>query len=91
MTAPIDHDVVESVANAPINVLRELIQLSMQRPDLVTFAGGLPADELFDVEGLEAATQAAMRSGLTARTATGCHRSAAVWAWFSRITLCFRT
>lgn len=67
MTAPTDvkihdHGVVEHVANAPVNVLRELIQLSMQRPDLVTFAGGLPAEELFDVEGLGVATEAAMRS-----------------------------
>lgn len=56
------HAVVDHVANAPPNVLRELIQLSMQRPDLVSFAGGLPADELFDVEGLEAANEAVMRS-----------------------------
>lgn len=58
----IGKDVVDHVAHAPPNVLRELIQLSLQRPDLVSFAGGLPAEELFDKEGLEAATQAALRS-----------------------------
>jgi 2-aminoadipate transaminase len=66
MTAPHDHGVVTSVADAPPNILRELIQLSMSRVDLVSFAGGLPAEELFDVEGLEAATLAAMRSNTRA-------------------------
>lgn len=54
--------VVEHVAGAQPNVLRELIQLSLERRDLVSLAGGLPADELFDVEGIELATRAAFRS-----------------------------
>lgn len=61
-----DHGVVDHLARAPANVLRELIQLGMDNPDLISFAGGLPAEELFDVEGLKAASRAVF--GSNART-----------------------
>jgi len=66
MRNPADFGIVPSVADAAPNVLRELIQTSLDRPDLISLAGGLPADELFDAEGLAAASEAAMRSNTRA-------------------------
>ena len=58
--------VVSALADATPNILRELIQMSLSRPDLVSLAGGLPADELFDAEGLAMASEAAMRANTRA-------------------------
>ncbi len=52
------------VASSPV---RELLAL-LDRPEVVSFAGGLPAPELFDVEGLRAAVDAVL-SGPDARRA----------------------
>ncbi|HEX2908274.1 MAG TPA: PLP-dependent aminotransferase family protein [Phototrophicaceae bacterium] len=38
------------------SAIREILKLT-QRPDIISFAGGLPAPELFPVERIEAATQ----------------------------------
>lgn len=62
MRSAADFGLAPHLASAAPNVLRELIQLSLDRKDLVSLAGGLPADELFDVEGLEAASEAVFRS-----------------------------
>jgi 2-aminoadipate transaminase len=56
-----DFGVVDHIAQARPNVLRELIQLSLERRDLVSFSGGLPADELFDTDGIRAATESVAR------------------------------
>ncbi|MGW0365295.1 aminotransferase-like domain-containing protein [Streptomyces sp. NPDC002990] len=45
----------EGVASSPV---REILALT-ERPGLISFAGGLPAPELFDTEGLRAAYDAA--------------------------------
>ncbi len=63
--------VVDSVAHAAPNVLRELIQLSLDQPNLISLAGGLPADELFDTEGIEQATLSVLRSEATAHLQYG--------------------
>ncbi len=62
MRSPTDYGLVPPVVDAAPNVLRELIQMSLKRPDLISLAGGLPADELFDAEGLAMAAEAAMRA-----------------------------
>lgn len=56
------YGVVAPVAEARPNALRELIQLSFERSNLITLAGGLPAEELFDAEGLEEAARRVFRS-----------------------------
>lgn len=53
---------VDHVATARVNVLRELIQLSLDRADLVSLSGGLPAQELFDMDGLRMASEAVFRA-----------------------------
>lgn len=58
--------IVDHVATAPANALRELIELSMGATDLVSLAGGLPAEELFDVEGIGEATDMLLRSNTRA-------------------------
>ena len=46
--------------------IRELLKLT-QQPDIISFAGGLPAKELFPVEGMKAAAMAVMeRTGSNA-------------------------
>ncbi len=57
-----DFGVVPHVAEARPNVLRELIQMGMRAEGLITLAGGLPAEELFDRDALEAAASAAFRA-----------------------------
>ncbi|SFT37350.1 2-aminoadipate transaminase [Geodermatophilus amargosae] len=55
---------LRGVASSPV---RELLAL-LDRPEVISFAGGLPAPELFDVEGLRAAADAVL-SGPGARRA----------------------
>ena len=57
-----DYGVRDHITRSPPNILRELIQASLDRNDLLSFAGGLPANELFDMEGLEAASRDVFRS-----------------------------
>jgi len=49
---------LRGVASSPV---RELLALA-SRPEVISFAGGLPAPELFDLEGLRAAFEAALRA-----------------------------
>lgn len=53
--APVAHR-LDGVASSPV---RDLLALT-RRPDVVSFAGGLPAPETFDVEGLREAFAAAL-------------------------------
>ena len=46
-----------SVASSPV---RDLLALT-SRPEVISFAGGLPAPELFDLDGLRAAYDTALR------------------------------
>ena len=66
MRSAADYGLVPPVVDAAPNVLRELIQMSLKRPDLISLAGGLPADELFDAEGLAIAAEGAMRANTRA-------------------------
>ncbi len=47
--------------------MREILALT-QQPGIVSFAGGLPAPELFDAEGMRAATAYALADGRAGRT-----------------------
>ncbi len=66
MRSASDYGLVPPVVDAAPNVLRELIQMSLKRPDLISLAGGLPAEELFDAEGLALAAEGAMRANTRA-------------------------
>ncbi|MGQ7349976.1 aminotransferase-like domain-containing protein [Quadrisphaera oryzae] len=55
---------LRGVASSPV---RDLLALAA-RPEVISFAGGLPAPELFDVDGVRAAVDAVL-SGPGARTA----------------------
>ncbi len=66
MRSAADYGLVPPVVDEAPNVLRELIQMSLRRPDLISLAGGLPAEELFDAEGLALAAEAAMRANTRA-------------------------
>ncbi|MBC3762456.1 PLP-dependent aminotransferase family protein [Quadrisphaera sp. RL12-1S] len=55
---------MRGVASSPV---RDLLALAA-RPEVISFAGGLPAPELFDVDGVRAAVDAVL-SGPGARTA----------------------
>lgn len=50
------------LASVGRSVVRDLLALTT-RPGIISFAGGLPAPELFDVEGLRAAYDAVLSSG----------------------------
>lgn len=52
-----DFGVAAHLAAAPDNILRELIQLSLDAKDLISLAGGLPADDLMDTIGIREATE----------------------------------
>ena len=62
MSASFDYGIRGHITESTPNVLRELIKISLERHDLRSFAGGLPANDLFDVEGLEMATSQVFRS-----------------------------
>jgi 2-aminoadipate transaminase len=55
---------LRDVAGSPV---REILALT-QRPGVISFAGGLPAPELFDAPGLREAFAAALEDGRCART-----------------------
>jgi 2-aminoadipate transaminase len=55
---------LRDVASSPV---REILALT-QRPGVISFAGGLPAPELFDAPGLRAAFAAALADGQFGRT-----------------------
>jgi 2-aminoadipate transaminase len=50
------------LASVKSSVVRDLLALT-QRPGVISFAGGLPAPELFDLEGARASFDAVLRSG----------------------------
>ncbi|HEU4975569.1 MAG TPA: PLP-dependent aminotransferase family protein [Baekduia sp.] len=55
---------LRDVASSPV---REILALT-QRPGVISFAGGLPAPELFDADGLRTAFAAALESGAAGRS-----------------------
>jgi 2-aminoadipate transaminase len=59
-SSPVDYPVAQRMRTTTSSAIRDLLQLAT-RPGMISFAGGLPAAELFDVEGMRAATEAVMR------------------------------
>jgi DNA-binding transcriptional MocR family regulator len=51
----------QRAGSAKTSPVRDLLALT-ERPEVISFAGGLPAPELFDLEGIRAAFDAALRS-----------------------------
>ncbi|WP_309102027.1 PLP-dependent aminotransferase family protein [Microbacterium sp.] len=56
-------------AAAKTSPVRDLLALT-QRPEVISFAGGLPAPELFDLDGLRAAFEEVLRSPLVLQYST---------------------
>ena len=52
----------ERMANVKASEIRELLALTA-KPEIISFAGGLPAPELFPVEEMQAAIDAVMKEG----------------------------
>lgn len=61
----IDYPIVAGYRNIGESLIRELSKM-MARPDMISLAGGYPGPELFDREGLEAASSAALKDAPTA-------------------------
>ena len=49
----------DRMANIKASDIRELLKIA-SRPEIISFAGGLPAPELFPVENMKAALDAVM-------------------------------
>ncbi|MGE0312224.1 MAG: PLP-dependent aminotransferase family protein [Lautropia sp.] len=57
---PVDYPIAAGYRDIGESLIRELSKL-MSRPGMISLAGGYPGPELFDREGLEAASSAALR------------------------------
>ncbi|WP_420631243.1 PLP-dependent aminotransferase family protein [Candidatus Leptofilum sp.] len=55
MSTPWHHRYAQRTQRMGSSMIRELLKLT-QRPDIISFAGGLPAPEMFPVEAFEAAS-----------------------------------
>lgn len=53
------------VVGAQSSIVRELLAFS-KMPHIISLAGGIPATDMFDLEGIEAATLEAMKMGVSA-------------------------
>ena len=51
-----EYPIATRMKTAKPSFVREILAVTTQ-PDMISFAGGLPAPELFDIEGIQAATQ----------------------------------
>ena len=56
MAAPWAHRYAQRTKTAKSSIIRELLKLT-QRPEVISFAGGLPAPEIFPVERFREACQ----------------------------------
>ncbi len=77
MTTPWQHRFAQRTQRMKSSAIRELLKLT-ERPDIISFAGGLPAPEAFPVDEIRAAADAILsRKGSTAlqySTTEGCVR-----------------
>ena len=55
MNPEINYPIAERMKHAKPSFVREILKVTAQ-PDIISFAGGLPAPELFDTEGMKLAT-----------------------------------
>ncbi|MEZ4593890.1 MAG: PLP-dependent aminotransferase family protein [Chloroflexota bacterium] len=60
MSTPWHHRYAQRTHGMGSSMIRELLKLT-QRPDIISFAGGLPAPEMFPVEAFEAASSRVLR------------------------------
>ncbi|MCP4425045.1 MAG: PLP-dependent aminotransferase family protein [Chloroflexi bacterium] len=60
MTTPWKHRYAQRMQGMSSSVIRELLKLT-QQPDIISFAGGLPAPEIFPVEAFETAVSRLLR------------------------------
>lgn len=60
MSTPWHHRYAQRTQRMGSSMIRELLKLT-QRPDIISFAGGLPAPEMFPVEAFEAASSRVLR------------------------------
>lgn len=56
----VDYPIAQRMRTTTSSAIRDLLQLA-SRPGMISFAGGLPAPELFDVEGMRAASEDVLR------------------------------
>lgn len=60
MSTPWHHRYAQRTQRMGSSMIRELLKLT-QQPDIISFAGGLPAPEMFPVEAFEAASSRVLR------------------------------
>jgi 2-aminoadipate transaminase len=60
MSTPWHHRYAQRTQRMGSSMIRELLKLT-QKPEIISFAGGLPAPEMFPVEAFEAATSRVLR------------------------------
>ncbi|MFZ1400196.1 MAG: PLP-dependent aminotransferase family protein [Candidatus Promineifilaceae bacterium] len=60
MSTPWHHRYAQRTQRMGSSMIRELLKLT-QRPDIISFAGGLPAPEMFPVDAFEAASSRVLR------------------------------
>ena len=56
-----EHLYSNRVKQVKASEIREILKLT-QRPDIISFAGGLPAPELFPIEAMKVVSQKVLRS-----------------------------
>ena len=61
MTTPWNHRYAQRMHNMDSSLLRELLKIT-QDPQIISFAGGLPAPEIFPVEAFEEATSRVLQT-----------------------------
>lgn len=61
MTTPWNHRYAQRMQNMGSSIIRELLKLT-QDPEIISFAGGLPAPEVFPVEAFQVAMERVLRS-----------------------------
>ncbi len=60
MTTPWNHRYAQRMQGMSSSIIRELLKLT-QQPDIISFAGGLPAPEIFPIEAFETAVTRILR------------------------------
>ncbi|MBI3761909.1 MAG: PLP-dependent aminotransferase family protein [Chloroflexi bacterium] len=68
MTTPWSHRYAQRTKTLTSSTIRELLKLT-QRPEVISFAGGLPAPEIFPIEQFEAACHRVLADAATGRAA----------------------
>ena len=82
MSTPWHHRYAQRTQRMGSSMIRELLKLT-QKPEIISFAGGLPAPEMFPVEAFEAASSRVLRQhgnlAMNALEAKGAATALEVW------------